>query len=153
MIKIKNTQKKIKIDEKEVYKIAHDILTILDYSNFDLGIWLTTNQTIRKYNKLYRKKDKPTDILSFQFYEKIKPGERIVPKPTETKDLGDLIISLEYAKKDADKQGKLLIEHLKKLLAHGICHLIGYEHETDQDYKKMQARESYILKKLDGLDN
>jgi len=150
MIKIRNTQKKIKIDEKKVYKIAHDILAILDYSNFDLGIWLTTDKTIQKYNKLYRKKDKPTDILSFQFHEEIKAGQRIKAK---TKDLGDLIISLEYAERDANKLDKPLLENLTTLLVHGICHLIGYDHKTDEDYKKMHSRELYILKKLNSLNS
>jgi len=150
MVKIKNSQKKITIDEKQAEKTTKEILEILGYSDFDIGIWFTTNQTIRKYNRAYRKKDKPTDILAFQFHPEAKAGQKIAATSDDEKNLGDLIISLEYAKKDAVKLGKPLEAHLKKLIVHGICHLIGYTHETEQNYKKMAQKEKQIL---DGLKN
>ncbi|MFC1841673.1 rRNA maturation RNase YbeY [Candidatus Dependentiae bacterium] len=148
MITIKNNQKKISVSEKKIKEYIKKIIKILGYENFDVGIWLTTNSTIKKYNKTYRKKNKPTDILSFPFYPDLKPEKKITPKSDDEKNLGDLIISLEYAKKDAKKFDKTLDEHLKVLLVHGICHLVGYTHETERDYKKMQAQEQYLLKKL-----
>ena len=98
------------------------------YPDFDLGVWLTTNATIRSYNKKYRKKDKPTDILSFSYHPKLKPGQKIVVSEPEDKNLGDLIISLEFAIADASNWDRSFKEHLHALCAHGIAHLLGYDH-------------------------
>ena len=75
-------------------------------------------------------------------------GQKIKPKSEDEKNLGDLIISAEFAQKDAKKGNRSLNEHLKILLVHGICHLLGHDHETENDYKKMRAKELSILKKL-----
>ena len=75
MILIKNSQRKIKINQKRLKSNAQKILDVLGYGDYDLGIWLTTNKTIQKYNKTYRDKNKPTNILSFPYYPNLKPGE------------------------------------------------------------------------------
>jgi len=148
MIHIKNTQRKIKINEKKIKACVQQILDICQYQDFDIGIWFTTNKTIQKFNKTYRKKDKPTDILSFSFHTDLKAGEKIKTKTDDDKNLGDLIISAEFAQNDAKKGGRSLHEHLKILLVHGICHLLGYDHTTESDYKKMRTKELGILKKI-----
>lgn len=149
MIHIKNTQRTIKFNTATFKKDAQKILDILGYADFDLGIWLTTNATIKKYNKKYRKKDKPTDILSFPYHPALKAGDRIKPKMDEDKNLGDIIISLEYVKKDAPRwEEKTFEKRMKRLLVHGICHLLGYDHIKDEDYKVMLKKEMALLKKL-----
>ena len=114
------------------------MLHVLGYQDFDLGIWFTTNQTIQRYNKKYRKKDKPTDILSFSYHTDLKPGQEIKVKEDEDKNLGDLIISLEFAQKDVKKLKKSIVEHLQILLVHGIAHLLGYDHKKK---KKVEENE------------
>ncbi len=148
MITIKNTQRKIKIDTKKLIKDVQVILSALDYSDFDLGIWLTTNKTIRQYNKTYRKKDKATDILSFSYHSELQPGDRIQALDNEDKNLGDLIISLEYVAADAKKLNTTFEKRMQRLLVHGICHLLGYDHEVDEDYKIMYKLEMQLLKKI-----
>jgi len=148
MIVIKNKQRLHKIDTKQVKEITQKILDLLDYTNFDLGIWFTTNTTIRKYNRTYRNKDKPTDILSFSHHPELRPGKRIQVHQPEDKNLGDLIISAEYLKKDAPLWHQTFEERLVILLIHGICHLLGYDHENDQDYKIMKKKETLLLKLL-----
>ena len=148
MITIKNNIKKIKASNKQIKEYTQKILDLLNYTNFDIGIWLTTNQTIKKYNKKYRKKNKPTDILSFPFHTTLQAGEKIKPKFDYEKNLGDIIISLEYAKKDALKLNISLQKHLKILLVHGICHLLGYTHDEDEDYAVMQRKEQELLAQL-----
>ena len=148
MILIKNSQRKIKVNLKKLKSDAQKILDLLDYADFDLGIWLTTNKTIHKYNKTFRDKDKPTDILSFPNYPDLKPGEHIVAEIEEEKNLGDLIISLEYvqkAAKDLDEDFEL---RLQMLLVHGICHLLGYDHIKDEDFELMRQKEEFLLKEL-----
>lgn len=162
MIIIKNSQRKIKIDTNKTEKIIKKILEIIDYKDFDVSIWFTTNETIRKYNREFRKKDKATDILSFPFYPQLKPGQRIkitekvnskiIAKDSQevldAKNLGDIIISLGYAYKYAMQNGINFDQHLKVLLVHGICHLIGYDHITEKDYKLMNKKELEILSKV-----
>jgi probable rRNA maturation factor len=135
MILIKNRQKKIKVDVKKMHTKAEKMLGMLGYKDYDLGILLTTDRTIRKFNKKFRNKDKPTDVLSFPFHDYLKPGENIKAQTIEDKNLGDIIISLEYAQKDAGKTWhRKFDEHLTALLAHGIAHLVGYDHLTGKQF-------------------
>jgi rRNA maturation RNase YbeY len=148
MITIRNTQRKIKINVVQLKKDAQTILDALKYSDFDLGIWLTSNTMIHKYNKEYRHKDKPTDILSFPYHTELKAGERIKAKTEEDKNVGDLIIAPEYVMHDVPKWNTTFEKHLQRLLVHGICHLLGYDHIEDADYKIMHRKEMALLKKL-----
>ncbi|MBD3273607.1 rRNA maturation RNase YbeY [Candidatus Dependentiae bacterium] len=148
MILIKNTQKKIKINESKIKSKINLILKKLGYSNFDLSIWFTTNQTIRKFNKKFREKNKPTDILSFPFHENIKPGQKIKISNPEDKVLGDIIISLEYCKKDAQNSNLNFSDYLLRIIIHGIAHLLGFDHQTNEQFKKMNIFENKLLKLL-----
>ena len=145
MITIRNQQRTITVNVARMRFQIQKMLTLLGYVHFDLGIWLTTNATIRRYNKDYRGKDKPTDILSFPYHPKLKPGEQIIVTCPEDKNLGDLIISLEYVKKQAPKWNQTFDEHLTMLLAHGIAHLLGHDHQTDEEYKTMNKLEKKLL--------
>jgi len=148
MITIKNRQRKISINIEKLTHNTQILLDALDYSDYDVGILLTTNKSIREYNYTYRKKDKPTDILSFPFYPELAAGKRIKPTTDDDKNLGDMIISLEYVKKAAHELGVSLESRLEVLLVHGICHLLGYDHIEDKDYKIMHKKELYLLKIL-----
>ena len=153
MILIKNKQKKIKVNIPKIKKDIESILNSLNYQDFDLGIWFTTNPTIKKYNKQYRKKDKATDILSFPYHTNLKAGENIKDlNPTdsnpEDKNLGDIIISLEFCKKAASEFNKPFSVHLQRLIVHGIAHLLGYTHESDKEFEKMSKFENKLLNLL-----
>lgn len=149
MILLKNKQKKIDIDTQKLIDQAAHITALCGYADFDLGIWLTTNATIKKYNAMYRDKNKATDVLSFPYHTDLRAGQKIAVVTDDDKNLGDLIISLEYVQKDAPARwGQTLEERLPILLVHGICHLLGYDHIEDEDYKIMKKKEDYLLKKL-----
>ncbi len=148
MISFKNTQRKIKINKNLLVQEAQEILDILNYPDFDLGIWITTNKTIREYNREYRHKDKPTDILSFPYHPTLEAGKRIKVSEEEDKNLGDLIISAEYVVEEAKKYNVTFEQRMRILLVHGVCHLLGYDHIIDADYRRMRAKEAFILKKL-----
>lgn len=148
MITIRNTQRKIKIDITQLKRDAQTILDALDYSDFDLGILITSNKTIQRYNREYRDKDKPTDILSFPYHTDLKAGKRIIVKSEDDKNLGDLILAPEYIMNDLPKWSTTFEKHLQLLLVHGICHLLGYDHIEDTDYAIMRKKEIALLKKL-----
>jgi rRNA maturation RNase YbeY len=148
MITIRNTQRKVLIDLTKFRADAQKVLMLLDYADYDLGIWITNNRTIHHYNKTYRHKDKPTDILSFPYHPELKAGSPIKPQSEEDKNLGDLIISAEYVVKEAEKYRVTFAERLQLLLVHGVCHLLGYDHIEDADFRRMRAKEVYLLKML-----
>ncbi len=145
MITLKNRQRRFPLNLKKIERTVERILTLLKYPDFDIGILFTTNKTIQRYNKQYRHKDKPTDILSFSYHH-LTPGQRIQVTEEEDKNLGDLILSIEYI--DKHRLNRSLEDRLTVLLIHGICHLLGYDHETDRDWRSMRAKEAYLLKKL-----
>lgn len=147
MITIRNTQRSIKIDIKSLHEQVEKIMHVVGYSDFDLGVWITTDPTIRKFNAYYRHKDKPTDILSFSYHD-VKPGERIVVTLEDSKNLGDLIISAHRVTIDAKKFNETFDDRLIFIIIHGICHLLGYDHETDKQFKQMHAKEKAVAAKL-----
>ncbi len=124
------------------------ILNALGYGDFDVGILLTTDKTIRKYNNKYRNKDKATNVLSFSFYPEIKPGQKIVAEADAEKNLGDIIISVEHIKSEAKKLGISFNQRLRQIIVHAVCHLLGYTHDTEKEYMQMKKKEQELLSML-----
>ncbi len=100
---------------------------------------------IRSLNTKYRGIDKPTDVLSFS----LKEGAVKSPEVESDKLLGDIIISVETAQRQADTLNHIIEKELEVLLIHGLLHLTGYDHGKNEDYKIMQEKESEILKIFD----
>lgn len=148
MIILKNSQRKIKLDLDRIKSEIQVVLNALKYSDYDVSIWITTNKTIKLYNKQYRYKDYATDVLSFPYHDTLQAGERIKPIFDEDKNLGDMIISLERVLLDAVKFKVTLEERLRLIIVHGICHLLGYDHIIDSDFRKMRIKEAYLLKQI-----
>ncbi|MEN6416751.1 MAG: rRNA maturation RNase YbeY [Armatimonadota bacterium] len=110
--------------------------------NTEVSILLTDDMQIAELNRKYREVDGPTDVLSFSLLE----GE---DEPAGEEDdwlLGDVVISVETAKRQAETQGNSLDEEIDMLLAHGILHLLGYDHAEPEDEKIMFARQAEILR-------
>lgn len=102
----------------------------------------TDDKFIRSLNNKYRGIDKPTDVLSFSLRE----GAIKSPEVESDKLLGDIIISVETAQRQADSLNHSMEKELTVLLIHGLLHLTGYDHEKDKDYKIMREKESEMLK-------
>lgn len=148
MITIKNTQRRVAINTEQLAEDTQKLLDALGYGDFDIGIWITTDQTMRSYNKRYRHKDHTTNILSFPYHADIKPGDRINPMSPEDKNLGDLLLSAAYIQREARELKQPLAQHLRMLLIHGVCHLLGYDHDTSAQYTAMNAEEQRLAKLL-----
>ena len=144
MITIIPKQDKIPVDIKWLTLLVSHILAELNYQDYDIGILLTTNEDMKQYHETYRNKQGPTDILSFSYHD-LTPGERITPRTEDDKNLGDLILAPEYIKTFTDKEGISFEHRIMILVVHGICHLLGYDHEEDDDYKVMQDQEHKLL--------
>ena len=146
MVTIKNRQRTFTVDTKKLQKVATTMVTALGYPDFDVYVLLTTDKSIQKYNRDFRHKDKPTDILSFPFHPEHKPGKKLRVESDEEKNLGDIIISLAYVNRTASNWGRSFDEHLVALLAHGLAHLLNYDHITDAEFRVMRRIENKLLR-------
>lgn len=111
---------------------AEKMLRHLGLAEVELSIALVDDATIHELNRDYRKKDKPTDVLAFPL------SEPVPAKPTGL--LGDVILSIDTARKQAKKHRRPLLGELTMLLAHGLLHLLGHDHQTDAEEREMTAR-------------
>jgi len=101
---------------------------------------LSNNKNIQKLNRLFRKKNKPTDILSFPFTKKMG-----ISKQTY---LGDIIISYNFLNKPKSLKTKLFKEKVIKIFIHGFLHLLGFDHKKNKDYIKMLREEEQIYESI-----
>jgi probable rRNA maturation factor len=108
----------------------------------ELSVLLTDDDTIWRLNREYRGTDAPTDVLSFAQTESDAGAPR---SEVEASHLGDVVISLETARRQAAEYGLLLDDEVRHLLVHGILHLLGYDHELPEDAGRMREREEAIL--------
>jgi len=133
------------LDCEHIEKFAQDIssavLRYLELLDAELSIVLCDDATIHPLNRDYRGKDKPTDVLSFAQRE----GEFAF---LEDNLLGDVIISMEPTRRQADERGHSVETELRVLLVHGILHLLGYDHIEDDEAEIMEAKEREILRLL-----
>ena len=106
---------------------------------------LSNNKNIKKLNKVFRKKNKSTDILSFPSDKKIK-----ISKNTY---LGDIIISYNYLDKPRSQDLKSFKEKVTKIFIHGFLHLLGFDHKKNKDYSKMLKEENLLYKSVQSKIN
>jgi probable rRNA maturation factor len=115
-----------------------------DVADAELAVMLTDDSGIRTLNANWRGVDKPTNVLSF-------PALQPETPPTDDdppRMLGDIAIAYETMRKEASDERKPFDHHLSHLAVHGFLHLIGYDHETDDDAETMEALEREILAQL-----
>lgn len=112
------------------------ILQLLKQSKRELSVSFVTDGEIKKLNRQYRHKNKPTDVLSF-------PQE-------DPHLLGDVIISLDTVEKQIQELKISQQQRSLFLILHGILHLLGYDHQTDEEYAVMKKQEERIFPKLIG---
>ena len=122
---------------------AEAMLESLDLADAELSILLCDDGTIRKLNRRYRKKNKATDVLAFPMQEG--PGPAAQPGL-----LGDVVISLPTATRQAAEHDRPIIQEVTFLLAHGLLHLLGYDHANRREEQDMKARAEGLLAAVDA---
>ena len=138
-ILISNQQKKVKLNLSRIKKETYKILENLDCHNSELSILFTSDNYIKELNKTYKKKNRPTDVLSFSQKEGNTVG-------IDTNILGDVVISTDTAERQADGLRHSVEKEIFLQLIHGILHLLGFDHEkSKQDALKMQSKEKELL--------
>lgn len=129
-------------DAEDTQKVLHAAASFwldeMGESSGELSVVLTDDAEIHALNRDYRDRDRPTDVLSFAQRE----GEDILGGEL----LGDIVISVPTAARQADERGHSLREELLELLAHGLLHLLGYDHELSEEEARRQfARQRELL--------
>lgn len=120
----------------------------LDKSNIYINIILTTPENIRKANREYRNIDKETDVLSFPMFEKDEINEIKKTKSEVFDVLGDIIISIDRVKEQAEEYGHSFERELAYMTIHGFYHLMGFDHMTEEEKKEMREKEENVLGQL-----
>ena len=109
--------------------------------NAELSILLADDEKLFELNQRWRGIEKPTNVLSF-------PAEELSPGQPGGHFLGDIVISLETATREAEVENKDFNDHFTHLIIHGFLHLFGYDHETDEQARLMESLEKEILGSL-----
>jgi probable rRNA maturation factor len=122
-----NRQRKRRIDRERLRQVLVGAADAMKVAGA-VSLVITGDRTVHRLNRDYRGKDKPTDVLSF-------------PGPHEQGNLGDIVISVETAARNARAGGRTLAKELDVLTLHGFLHVLGYDHETDDGtMDRLEAR-------------
>ncbi len=140
---IRNIQKKEKINTGKVRRDLNKLLKELHLENHEISVLIVDDEQIREINQTYLQRNRPTNVLSFAMTEGAS-GD-IHPEI-----LGDIVISVETASRDAEASGLQLDEEMDFLLIHGLLHLIGYNHEntTEEEIQRMREMEQRLFSRL-----
>ncbi|MCK5297007.1 MAG: rRNA maturation RNase YbeY [Alphaproteobacteria bacterium] len=114
----------------------------------EISVLLTGDDFICELNRDYRGQDKPTNVLSFATIEYIPQEEIEINMQVGDILLGDVVISFETTSAEAKDENKTLEAHLSHLVAHGVLHLLGYDHEKDAEAEIMEKLEIRVLAEL-----
>lgn len=119
----------------EFEEIINSVLEQITEAKGEISILLTNDAQMQQLNKQFRGKDKPTNVLSF-------------PQDNEPDLLGDIAMGFETLRREAAEQEKTFEQHFTHLFLHGVLHLLGYDHEEDEDQRHMEQKEVEILHRL-----
>lgn len=150
-VSIKNNQNNVKIPSGIrllIRRCCHAVLISEGFTqDAEVSVSFVSNSEIRRLNKAYRNKDSVTDVLSFPLTGE--DGTMEINAETGFVQLGDVVISIETALRQADIYGHSLTREVGFLTVHSMLHLLGYDHETSPlDERIMREKEEAVLEKL-----
>ncbi|MCC0781584.1 rRNA maturation RNase YbeY [Clostridioides sp. ES-S-0108-01] len=140
-------QDKLEVNEELIEKIKDIILECLDYEgyddNYEVSLSFVDNKEIHELNREYRGVDRVTDVLSFPLL-----SDDFDDVELEEESLGDIVVSLERALEQSIEYNHSFEREVCFLICHSMFHLLGYDHDTDENAKEMREKEEHILNKL-----
>lgn len=146
-----NQQSKViytRVMQKTILNVANAVAKMAKIKkNTELSILIVDNVYIQELNFIYRQQNRPTDVLSFAMNE-LADDEPELDLEGEVNALGDIVISLEQAQLQSEEFGHSLERELGYLVAHGMLHLLGYDHEDDTERELMRNLEEKIMQKV-----
>lgn len=146
---IENNQEKIEFNDQLKNIVENSINSALEFEkvnkNCEIGVTFVDNEEIKELNRQHRNIDNETDVLSFPLIDFSIEGDQMYTYDNDLLLLGDIVISLEKACVQADEYGHSLDREVGFLTVHSVLHLLGYDHDTDQNTKIMRKKEEEIL--------
>jgi len=142
MIEVINRQRKLPIDCERWRAFTEKARKLARVGDADVTVAFVSDRAMRELNRMWRGKRATTDVLSF-------PAEQAEFEKTEGPNLGDIVISIEQAARQAKEHGLTFKHEVAQLILHGLLHLSGYDHETD--HGEMNRLERRLRKQL-GID-
>lgn len=131
--------------ETVIIKVCNEVAQVYGLTeDQEISILLCHNEYIHQLNKSYRHIDRPTDVLSFALNE----GEESDYDGPDKNLLGDIVISLEKVEEQSKEFGHSFNRELAYLTVHGMLHILGYDHMTDEDKLEMRKEEEFVLNRL-----
>ncbi len=152
MIYFENAQDIISITYKLKMLTRRAVVATLDHEQYhnpcEVSVTYTDNEGIHALNRQYREVDKPTDVLSFPLMDfSGESDEPVADEPVVS--LGDIVISLEKAREQAEEYGHSFEREVAFLTVHSMLHLLGYDHETSEsDEQDMRARQTAVMEAM-----
>lgn len=152
---MENTQEAYPVDDALQQLIERVIQKALEYEGFDkpveVSVLLVDDTQIQEINNEFRQLDKPTDVLSFPMLDF--SGGRVIDNVGDsylgTVVLGDIVVSLQRASAQAEEYGHSFSREVGFLVCHSVLHLLGYDHETEDDRAVMRQKEEAVLELLE----
>ncbi|MCC6745671.1 MAG: rRNA maturation RNase YbeY [Acidobacteria bacterium] len=132
-VEVLNRQRRFPVDACRLAAIAEATIAAAGHPGRELAVTITNDRRLHLLNRQYRGKDKPTDVLSFPYDEPCGP-------------IGDVVVSIDRARAQAEEKGHGLQRELEILVLHGSLHVCGYDHETDDG--EMDRIEKRLRKRL-----
>lgn len=147
-IMVINQQNKI-MYSKELQKIINEAIKTVARlhklpSNSEVSVLIVDNSYIQEMNLIYRNNNQPTDVLSFAMNEMV-DEEPDIDFPSDVNVLGDIVLSLEQAELQSQEYGHSLEREVGFLVCHGMLHLLGYDHENDEETRVMRKMEDKVM--------
>ena len=148
MIRVANRQRRIPL-QVEIYRtLAEKVLHKLGRPDAEVSLSFLSDRRIQSLNRIYRGKDQPTDVLAFSLAHSkpVRVKKKMDPSPPLF--LGDVVLSVPTAQRQARERGHSLRREMARLIIHGLLHLLGYDHVKAIDARRMRRKEWAMLRHL-----
>jgi probable rRNA maturation factor len=137
------------VEAENLVAVATATLRHLQIPAATLTIVVTDDETVQRLNLEYRGVDAPTDVLSFAAQESVPDGPTLILPPELAGELasylGDLLLAYPYTARQAERYGRSVAAELRLLVVHGVLHLLGYDHATQEEEDNMWALQDAVL--------
>jgi probable rRNA maturation factor len=148
---IRNTTRRERVDVRGLRCTAETLLDAIGERGASVALSLVGDAAIRRMNRAYRGKDRPTDVLSFPLEPAAYSASKGKPGAVPERLLGDVVISVDTARRQAAGYDASLDSELKRLLIHGVLHLVGHDHHKAAERTLMEAEERRLAAAI-GLE-
>ncbi|XP_068090219.1 endoribonuclease YbeY isoform X2 [Hyperolius riggenbachi] len=145
---IQNMQRIVQLRRVPLRRNLEIARNCLGVQRYGVGLICLSDARIRQLNYMYRKKDTATDVLSFPFYEDLQPGVLPLPLLHDDYNLGDIYLGVEFVYQQCQESQEDFNDVLVVTAVHGLCHLLGYTHDKQEDWRQMFGKETEVLSSI-----